>query len=440
MKNKRVVFVCCDGLARDWITAENMPSLHALIETSLSCAAHHAVFPSVTRVSAASVATGCLPARHGLHGNRMGLPGDGEIVVRDVGKPDFRQHMRSATGGTLRVPTLAERLARDGGFIAYSNVSPGAAYFLDPEHFGYVYHRAGSYAPGGKPISAPEALNVSHDLEGDEAMTRRFCEEVLGREKPALALIWLANPDLTLHGVPLGSPPHMHALRETDRRVGEIVAAIQALRAEGEDILLMVGSDHGQESIGDYVDVEASLRAQGLGDDLDAGRVAVAGQGTAALIYATEQSWPRARAALDRLADEPWVGAVVFENGLAQVGLPEGQGIVAAISTARSAQKNPHGVAGLRWAVAERDKPAVPGVGQHGGWGPDETRPFLTLNHASFAPSVVSQSTSLIDIAPTVLEFLGVGVEGMDGLPLQRLLRAPDAPQRVFLPAMESVA
>src|SRR5690242_3156488 len=174
-RRRRAIFVCCDGLGRDWITARSTPVLHEVRARSLWCADHHAVFPSVTRVSAASIATGCQPSRHGLHGNRMGLAENGKIVVHDVGKPDFRDHMRRATGATLRVPTLAERVdAAGGSFIAFSNVSPGAAYFLDPEHFGHVYHRAGSYGPGGAEIAGAEALEVSHDLAGDAAMTRRF--------------------------------------------------------------------------------------------------------------------------------------------------------------------------------------------------------------------------------------------------------------------------
>ena len=70
---RQAVFVCCDGLGAPWLDAARTPVLHGLAQQSLRCADHHAVFPSVTRVSAASVATGCHPARHGLHGNRMAL-------------------------------------------------------------------------------------------------------------------------------------------------------------------------------------------------------------------------------------------------------------------------------------------------------------------------------------------------------------------------------
>jgi len=224
----------------------------------------------------------------------MGLIQDGRIAVRDVGKPDFRTQMRAATGGTLRVPTLAERVAGAGGFVAFSNVSPGAAYFLDPDNFGFVYHRAGSYAPGGSPIAGRGGLDVTHDLAGDWAMTQRFCSEVLTDRKPSVAVLWLANPDLTLHGTLLGSPDHRDALRSTERCVVAVLETVERLRASGETILLLIGSDHGQETVGDYVTIETWLDTHGLAAQRQAGQIAVATQGTAALLYATTQ----ARAAL----------------------------------------------------------------------------------------------------------------------------------------------
>src|SRR5215470_16640522 len=283
--SRRAVFVCCDGLGRRWVTPTRTPVLCEVAKRSLWCADHRAVFPSATRASAASVATGCRPARHGLHGNRMGLMQDGRITVRDVGNPAFRAQMRAATGGTLRVPTLAERVADVGDFVAFSNVSPGAAYFLDPESFGFVYHRAGSYAPGGNLIEGRDALTVSHDLAGDWAMTERFCSEILCEREPSVAVLWLANPDLTLHGAPLGSPQHRDALRSTERCVGAVVETVERLRASGENILLLIGSDHGQETIGAYVEIETWLESRGLGDEVANGRIAVASQGTAALLY-----------------------------------------------------------------------------------------------------------------------------------------------------------
>jgi hypothetical protein len=416
--SRRTVFVCCDGLGRDWVRPQTTPVLHEIRQQSLWCADHRAVFPSVTRVSAASIATGCHPARHGLHGNRMGLIEDGKIVVRDVGLPDFRSHMRRATGGTLLVPSLAERVAGAGGFIAFSNVSPGAAYFLDPDHFGFVYHRSGSYAPGGQSIGA---LEVSHDATGDWAMTERFCAEVLIACKSAVAFLWLCDPDHTLHDVALGSPAHAEALRGAEHCVAEVARTVERLRRQGDDILLLIGSDHGHETIGDCVDLGDWLAGQGLGDLVEAGDVAVAGQGTAALLYATDRGRAALLGVLDRIRQQPWADGVVTGEALAVRGFAAQGGVVAAINMAREDEPNGHGVRGRRWAVAEPGKPAAIGSGQHGGWGPDETQPFLLANDGGRSVGAADRPTTLVDIAPTIERFLGLPAKGFDGsaLPLR---------------------
>lgn len=412
-RSPRAVFVCCDGLGRDWVRPETTPMLDALRRDSLWCADHRGVFPSVTRVSAASIATGCQPARHGLHGNRMGLFEGGRIVVRDVGAPDFRDHMRRATGRTLHVPALAERVAADGGFIAFSNVSPGAAYFLDPDNFGHVHHRSGSWAPGGKAI---EAMAVTHDAAGDWAMTQRFCAEVLSDAKPAVAFLWLCDPDHTTHGVPLGSPAHLDALAGVERCVAEVRRTVERLRGEGEEILLMVGSDHGHETIGDSVSIESWLSTHGLEPELAAGDVAVAGQGTSALLYATDRGRAGLLSVLADMRREAWADDVVMGEALVAKGFAAVGGVVAAVNMARDGEANPYGVAGRRW-VASEGKPVPIGSGQHGGWGPDETRPFLMVNY-SRSSGTLSQATSLADIAPTVAQFLSLPLTGFDGSPL----------------------
>jgi hypothetical protein len=412
---RRAVFVCCDGLGRNWVRPDTTPVLDDLRQRSLWCNAHTAVFPSVTRVSAASVATGCQPARHGLHGNRMGLIEDGRIVVRDVGNPDFRSHMRRATGGTLLAPALAERVAKAGGFIGFSNVSPGAAYFLDPEHFGHIYHRAGSFAPGGARIEGTDALEVSHDAAGDWAMTQRFCSEVLEDRRPAAAFLWLADPDHTLHGVPLGSPAHHDALAAAGRCVAEVFRTVDRLRDAGEEILLLVGSDHGQETIGDSVDLDAWLAGQGLGKLLETGDVAVAGQGTAAVLYATERGRAPLLGVLDEMSRAEWAGEVIAGDRLAEQGFAARGGAVAAVNMARRGEANPYGVAGWRWVVDEAGKRAAIGSGQHGGWGPDEIRPFLMMNDGGRSSGTLQRPTCITDIAPTIAHYLGLPSDGFDG-------------------------
>src|SRR5437667_9973287 len=110
----RAVIVICDSLRRDLIDPEIAPFLVELSERAAHFAAHRSVFPSTTRASAASIVTGCRPARHGLLGNTMALDEGEGLVCRSAGHPDFPDRLRRATGRTLQVPTPAERLRRQG--------------------------------------------------------------------------------------------------------------------------------------------------------------------------------------------------------------------------------------------------------------------------------------------------------------------------------------
>jgi hypothetical protein len=117
---------------------------------------------------------------------------------------------------------------------------------------------------------------------------------------------------------------------------------------------------------------------------------------------------------LPLLAREPWVGSVHSANHLAALGHRSGH-LVAAVDFARDPRPNAYDVSGHRYVATDGEKPAAIGCGQHGGLGPDETRPFLVLSHPALAAARVETLTSLVDVAPTILAFLGLPHDGMDG-------------------------
>ncbi|MCY3693059.1 MAG: alkaline phosphatase family protein, partial [Chloroflexi bacterium] len=63
---KRVLVVVFDGLQPAQITPQLMPNLSEFARTGVTLSNHHPVFPTVTRVNASSLVTGCLPGKHGL--------------------------------------------------------------------------------------------------------------------------------------------------------------------------------------------------------------------------------------------------------------------------------------------------------------------------------------------------------------------------------------
>ncbi len=420
--DKRAVIVICDSLRRDLIGERDTPFLVELVGAATAFAAHRSVFPSTTRASSASIATGCLPARHGLYGNTQALDeGDG-LVCRNAGAPDFRERMRRATGRTLHVPTLAERLRWHNEMaIVCSNVSPGAAYFQDPDGHGTVYHSAGSYGPGAKPIDDPASAGLKKGIAGDQAMTDRFCAEIVEDRAPALALMWLSEPDYTGHHSPLGSPQHREAIAAADRCVRQVFETVRRLDPTGEDILFLTGSDHGMETVSEAIDLNEILIAAGLKEAPQSRDVVVAPQGTSATIFFSEAARSRAAATAEFLARENWAGRVVAGSGLAEIGLPTDGALQVAVAMATDDRVNPHGVAGHAPIVFNpEDSESKIGFGQHGGLGANEQRPFLIAEGGGFGRRVETRPSSLIDIAPTVLRHLRMDHDDMDGqaLPL----------------------
>jgi arylsulfatase A-like enzyme len=415
--NARVVIVICDSLRADLVSPEDTPFLHELAARGANFARHRSVFPSTTRASSASIATGCLPARHGLYGNTMALDeGDG-LVCRNVGAPDFRDRMRRATGRTLRAPVLAERLRWHGeDAIVCSNVSPGAAYFQDPDGYGFVYHSAGSYGPHNKPFEDAASAALKKGIAGDTAMTDRFCADIVEGRAPALALMWLSEPDYTGHHSPLGSPQHRAAIRAADANVRQVFKTVRRLDPRGQDILFMTGSDHGMETVSEGVDLDGLLIGAGLKESAGSHDVVVAPQGTAATIYFSEAARRRSRDVARFLAQHEWAGRVAADDELAGVDLPTDTALRVAVSLAADDRVNPHGVPGTCGIVLDpSDSESKIGFGQHGGLGAHEQHPFLTAEGGGFAPGVRNEATSLIDIAPTVLRHLHMDHDDMDG-------------------------
>lgn len=419
---RRAVALILDGLRRDFVTPEHTPNLVALKARATWCGSHRSVFPSVTRVVSSSLATGYRPSGHGLAGNTVALPNGDDLELYDVGKPEFLGHKQRLTGHVLRQPTLAERLAEDGGAVIFNNVSPGAAYMHDPRGHGHVYHRAGSYGPGRTPIEGNDGLKVSGDIAGDRAALDRFIAEVVNGRKPAFALAWLGHPDTTQHEVPLGSPRHLEALRIVDAHAGLVIGAVDAARAAGEDVLMLIGSDHGHQTVTQIVDIAGELVAAGLKHSLQSGDVVVAPNGTAALIYVDRRNADRIPELARFLSRQSWVGRVIEEESFAAFGIPQGGGLAFGISLAADDEGvNEFGVPGLSLAAKPLEGKADRlGCGQHGGLGRYEQSPFLILDGPGFAAgNDIAEETSVIDVAPTILAFLGHSAAGLDGRPLQ---------------------
>lgn len=414
-----------DGLRADFVRPDTTPCLWAIRQEARFFPGQRSVFPSATRISSASIATGCHPGSHGLAGNAIALDeGDGLVPV-SVGPATFRERWRKATGRTLWKPTLTERLRNAGGVSIYTNSSPGAAHMQDPDGHGWLRHRAGSHAPGFVALTGAEHLEVEYDAAGDRITIERFCRALSEERHHPLHVTWICEPDHSQHVLELGSPEHLEVLAEADARAGEVFESVRSLRADGDDVLFVLASDHGHETTDEIVPVNDLLVEAGFKQSRDSNDVVFVSSGMGALVYLSEAAMTRRDAIATWVRAQTWSGEVFSgDEELAAARVPIGGGLAIAIAMRKSDAPNRYGVAGTGAVATDVFSPAPApeqlGVGQHGGLGRYETNPMLMAWGGGFKPGDSRRETSTIDIAPTILSHLDVVRDGMDGIPLPK--------------------
>ena len=118
--------------------------------------------------------------------------------------------------------------------------------------------------------------------------------------------MWQCEPDHSQHSTVLGSPQHLEAIAAADANAQTVAEAVITMNANGEDILLLIGSDHGHETVGEVVDLESKLVEAGLKADLNSKDVVVTSQGLSAFVYLASDQLEKLKVLLYPLShDQP---------------------------------------------------------------------------------------------------------------------------------------
>ena len=139
----KIIIAVFDGLQPSQINSSDTPNLFKIANSGVFFENHHPVFPSVTRVNAASMVTGVNPGRHWLAGN--------SFVVRDYNPsvviPAMQQELfelRKSGIDVLGVPTLQEIISKNNmNYVAMGVGTTGNAYLhnqLADLHGGATIH------------------------------------------------------------------------------------------------------------------------------------------------------------------------------------------------------------------------------------------------------------------------------------------------------------
>jgi arylsulfatase A-like enzyme len=444
----RVLIMVIDGLRPDYVTAEIMPRLNALAEGGFRGMAHHAVFPTVTRVNGPSIFTGTNPGGHGLLGNSVYLPDVEPSRTLDASvAADLRIIERATNGVLLTVPSLGEMLTERGlVYFAVSSGSSGSGLLMNHTGAGAGLVHYEFTLPDSLRGVVTELLGAEPTLPpGSSAVPRvaRAVDELLligvDRADADVLSIWLTEPDGTAHRTGVGSPETIEALGGVDTEIGRLLDGL-AERGLLERTNILVTSDHGFTTHAGGGSLEDLLVEAGLKDSGESTDVVVAGDA----IHVNEGSAAEKSARIDAivrlLQRTDWIGPVFTRGATADTVFGTRAGTVSFAAIGWDHERSGDVLTSPNWSDDENESGFRGAVQTGGTAGHGSSSPWDI--HATFiaaGPGIkrgVSSSvpTGNVDITPTALALLGAPIPpDLDGRVLEELLLSGPQPEAMAL-------
>ncbi len=331
-RGRIVILMVWDGLRPDSVTARDTPDLFEMAHQGVRFDHHHSMYPTLTMVNAAALATGATPGQNGILANTMYLAPAladrsaalaGSPLKEKIDKPLSAENTmllaslngeNAFAGHLLGLDTIAQEVEREGGYLAVTG-KEGPTFLFDnrvvsvkdgrdsilEQHKDYLFVTDDLTEP---PQAAAEVKVPAGSSEGaadsarDQYFTRIVTERAIPAAKlaseagrPSLIVLWQHDPDRTQHAAGLGTLPALEALSASDLNLGKIRAAIDAAGIADRTDLIVV-SDHGFATVRMKVDLSGLLSAAGLKKAQGSDDVLVVRNGGTDLIYLSNTAFP----------------------------------------------------------------------------------------------------------------------------------------------------
>ncbi len=439
---RRVLILVVDGLRPDYVTEDVMPRLNALAEAGVRGLAHHAVFPTATRVNGPSIFTGRYPSGHGMMGNSVYLPDvDPDRVLNAANAADLRTIDEATGGQMLTAPSLAELLAEQGlVYFAASSGSPGSGVLMNHRGAGagLVHHSFTIPDSLGSTVAAE--LGPPPDPSADGASVALMARAVDALLRIGLDLadadvfsVWLTEPDGTGHARGVGAPETLAVLRAVDEQIGRLLDGL-AERGLLEVTNILVTADHGFSTRTGSTSLSGLLVEEGLKESGGSMDVVVAG----GAIHVLEGGPGRVADIVRVLQRTDWIGPVFTSAEADGSDLGHLPGTVAYGAIGWSHQRTADILISANWSDAVNEygyegEVLAPGVAGHGSTSPWDIRATFIAAGPDIKRGVVSNvPTGNIDLTPTALFLVGAQVPAqVDGRVLMEVLSGGPDPATV---------
>lgn len=439
VNHRRVLIIGADGLRPDLVDPGVMPHVAGLAENGVWFSDHHAVYPSHTRVNMSALASGTTPGRHGIVANTMLVPGATEDHIIDTSNYQHIDALATFSGGeALHVPTLGEFLP-DGGRVAVAGTGSGGSNLLwTHKNRGRIvntntaYGIADLYDLREKLGEIPEAGYPGN--ERTRYAARAVTDLYLDDPDNRVIVLWLNEPDASLHRFGLGAPEVTQAMAGVDAAVGEIVAAMES-RGIRDAFDIFFISDHGHSTVQAHNTLREYLihAARDLGSELPP--LVTASDYIYAAPEIREPSAAKLAPLVEWLLAQDWCDVVMA--GREDLGALPGVLSLRAVWNGALTPRRPLLAVSPRWSN-EANQHGVPGTvaslttqaalkSSHGSTSPYDMHALLVANGPSLRAGLVSTlPTGAIDLTPTILTLLGLPLpDHLDGRVLWEGLAAP---------------
>jgi predicted AlkP superfamily pyrophosphatase or phosphodiesterase len=415
---QHVLLVTIDGLLPE---SYLHPDAHALrIPTLRYLAAHGAVspgarsvFPSVTYPSHTSMVTGVMPGRHGITTNAAFDP----LEKNFGGWRWYTEDLKVAP-----VWELARRAGYRTGLVSWPVTAGARATWLFPE---YWRARNDDDRKLVRTLSTPHLLDdvarAHPDLWSrllpdprDDAIAD-IAAYVIEQGHPHLMLVHLVDVDENQHAHGLWSPQAIFAIEEADRQLARLM---QSLRESGlwSRSAIIVASDHGFAGVTRRVRPGVLLREAGLVRVNEKNEPV---EWKAAVLASSGQAYVYLRSPADAAVAETVTR--IFSEQVARPG--SGIGRVYDRDQIRAVGGDPDALLALEASDGVYFGPGYGGdyetpaaiAATHGY---DPGRPAMQASLLLIGPGIPAgpiAGARLVDIAPTIAQWLGLSMPDVDG-------------------------
>lgn len=451
---EHVVIVVFDGLRPDFITPQYCPNLYSLATNGVFFRRHHPAFVSTTIVNGTALATGTHPGHSGIIANsdyRQELSFTSPVASESL--DTLRRGDLLSGGKYVAVDTLPE-IIQAAGFHTYVAGTKGVTLLHDrgvrrtdtEAHRQSVVLGRGLVMPRAtldtlkkanedKPF--PDGFSTPN-IASDHWTTRALIKGLWKRGIPKYSLLWLTDPDVTQHAKGVGSKESMDAIEASDRNLGEVLKELDDRKLRDKTDVFVV-SDHGFSAAEREADIVGALKRAGLNASLknenpEKGDVLVVPLGGAALIYVIDREEVSIRKTAAVLQQCDFTGVLFSKISI------EGTFSMDQVRYDGSSKGSPDFLISMRWS-GDRNENGWPGMiittgggrggGTHGSLSRYDMNNTLVASGPDLKRGLISDIPSgNIDLAPTVLDILGIAVPpSMDGRVLREAYAKFDGPK-----------